>query len=125
MAEPHRIQRSRAKGWRLPEGAVIVTRPTKWGNPFTVAQCREAGFRGTDDEIAARVVEAFRVWLGPMWRANWDGPKSEAARNAILGSIDDLRGKDLACWCRLDQPCHADVLLRLANGPTCEEVAHG
>lgn len=120
---PVRIQRSRAKGWRMPEGAVYVGRPTRWGNPFTASQCREAGYRGTDAEISARVVEAFRVWLGPMWRNNWDGPKSESARNRVLGSIGDLRGKDLVCWCRLDQPCHADVLLEIANGPKCEEVS--
>ena len=31
---PQRIQRKRTKGWRMPEGAVYVGRPTKWGNPF-------------------------------------------------------------------------------------------
>ncbi len=119
---PHRVQLSRAKGWRMPPNTVRVDRATLWGNPFKVAQCREAGFRGSDDELAARCVEAFRVWLGPHWRINWDGPQSEAARRAILDNVMDLRGKNLACWCRPGAPCHADVLLERANPPffVCE-----
>lgn len=113
---PKRIQLSRAKGWRMPAGAVKVDRSTKWGNPFTVAQCREAGYRGSDEQLAARCVEAFRVWLGPMWRCNWDGAESEAARGKILDNIHELRGRDLACWCPPGLPCHADVLLEIANG---------
>ena len=114
-----RIQLSRAKGWRMPENAVNCARgPGRiFGNPFTVADCREAGYRGTDEEVAARCVEAFRVWLGPMWRNNWQGPESEAARNKILLGLEGLRGKNLACWCKPGTPCHADVLLELANAP--------
>ena len=112
---PARIQLSRAKGWRMPPNTVKVDRSTKWGNPFTVAGCREAGYLGTDAEIAARCVEAFRVWLGPLWRNNWQGPDSEAARSAILDNIADLRGKNLACWCPPGSPCHADILLEIAN----------
>jgi hypothetical protein len=112
---PKRIQLKRTKGWRLPTGAVSVARPTIWGNPFRIDQCREAGFRGTDADLRARCVEAFRVWLGPHWRMNWDGEESETARARIIQHLSVLRGKDLACWCPLDQPCHADVLLRLAN----------
>jgi hypothetical protein len=120
---PERIQLRRTRGWRLPAGAVVVARPTKWGNPFTVAGCREAGYRGTDEQIAARCVEAYRVWLkSPHWRVNWDGPESEHARASILAGLPALRGKDLACWCRLDAPCHADVLLEIANSPVCEAV---
>ena len=115
---PMRIQLSRAKGWRMPENTVNVARgPGRiWGNPFTVADCRDAGFRGTEAELSARCVEAFRVWLGPMWRNNWQGPESEAARGAILSRLSELRGKNLACWCPPGCPCHADVLLEIANG---------
>lgn len=112
---PDRIQLSLAKGWRMPPNTVKVDRSTKWGNPFTVAGCRAAGLQGTDAAIAARCVEAFRVWLGPMWRANWDGPESEAPRAAILDNISELRGKNLACWCPPGAPCHADILLEIAN----------
>jgi Domain of unknown function (DUF4326) len=113
--KPIRIQRKRTKGWAMPENTVCVDRSTRWGNPFTVENCRDAGYKGTDSEVAKRCVGAFKVWLGPMWRNNWDGEDSERQRANILDHIDDLRGKNLACWCKLDQPCHADVLLELAN----------
>lgn len=112
---PQRIQLSRRNGWRKPPGAVNCARPSKWGNPFTPADCREAGFTGTDDEIKQRCVDAFRVWIGPHWRENWDGPESEARRKAILESLGELRGKDLCCWCKPTDACHCDVLLELAN----------
>jgi len=112
---PERVQRKRAKGYRLPLNTICVTRPGVFGNPFTPAGCREAGFTGTDDEISRRCVEAFRVWLGPHWRNNWDGPESEAARSALLARLPELRGKNLACWCSLGKACHADVLLEWAN----------
>lgn len=89
MAE--RVQLRRAKGWRKPEGAVVVNRATKWGNPFKV------GVDGTLEEC----VEKFRRWL-PTSGLN---PR-------------ELRGKDLACFCPLDGPCHADVLLEAANRET-------
>jgi Domain of unknown function (DUF4326) len=84
---PTRIQLRRTRGWRKPPGAVVVSRPGRWGNPFPVV----GGDRAT-------AVEQYRAWL----------PTS---------GLDpaELRGRDLACWCPLDQPCHADVLLREAN----------
>jgi hypothetical protein len=107
----------------MPEGAVYVGRPTKWGNPFAKPDAIESGY-ATEETWRAFVVECFHDWLGPSHSGRdwWQGPKSDNARAAILGSIGSLRGKDLACWCRLDQPCHADVLLEIANGPRCEEV---
>ena len=113
---PIRIQLSRAKGWKMPPNTVKVSRPTIWGNPFRADQCREVGYRGTDAEIAARCVGAFRAWLGPYWRNNWDGPESKAAREVTLSRPPELRGKNLACWCKPGQPCHADALLEVANG---------
>ena len=74
IAQPIRVQLRRTKGWRMPVNTVTVARPTKWGNPFMVNECREAGFQGTDQQIASRCVEAFRTWLcTPYWRTNWDG----------------------------------------------------
>jgi hypothetical protein len=104
MAEqmkPQRIQRKRTKGWRMPDGAVYVGRPTIWGNPYSVKGAREAGYIGTDAELAAMCVGEYR--------------------SQAIGClpIQELRGKDLACWCPIDQPCHADVLLELANAPIC------
>jgi hypothetical protein len=115
-AQPIRVQLRRTKGWRMPANTISVARPGKFGNPFKVNECREAGFQGTDQQIASRCVEAFRTWLcTPYWRINWDGDEAEASRSAMLDGLPTLRGKNLACWCRLDQPCHADVLLKLAN----------
>ena len=102
---PKRVQRKRTRGWRMPAGAVYVGRGSKWGNPHTVADC------GSHFEAVARYVHAFSddldqwAWLGETCR--------------------ELKGRDLACWCPLDSPCHADVLLTLANNPEAirDEVA--
>ena len=137
MTAPIRLQLSRRKGFNLQAAsraangleAVNVARPSKWGNPFVVSECRDAGFTGTDSELAVRCVDAFRAWVDtPYWSENWSGGESEARRAAIRAALQALRGKNLACWCKLaDQhgayvPCHADVLLSLANRLSCEEV---
>ena len=96
-----RIQRKRTKGWQMPEGAVYVGRPTKWGNPFKAGE--EIPFlpgRRVADNRHAASLYAGHAPLQPLLRA--------AAR-------DELKGRDLACWCPLDQPCHADTLLEIAN----------
>jgi hypothetical protein len=97
-----RIRLSRARGWRLPEGAMVVARPTRFGNPFRV------GDPGVPD--AATAVALFRRALasGALAREH-PAFAPESVRAA-------LRGHDLACWCPLEQPCHADALLELANG---------
>jgi hypothetical protein len=114
---PKRIQRRRTKGWRLPPNTVVVDRTSRFGNPFTAKDCRAAGFQGTDEEIKARCVEAFRVWLGPFWYENWQGEESKRRRQAILNGLPRLRGKDLACFCKEGEVCHGDVLIELANKP--------
>jgi hypothetical protein len=114
---PTRVQLSRAKGWRMPENTVSVARPTVFGNPFTVEAAREVGYRGDDDALRDMCVRSFRLWLGDR-EAFWSGPDAEARRAAILSRLPSLRGKNLACWCKLGSPCHADVLLELANKET-------
>lgn len=90
---PRRLQRSRHKGAHLPPGAVVVTRPTKWGNPHPLSLGRaESVRRYRDDLVAGRL--AIRT--------------EDVQR--------ELRGRDLACYCPVDGPCHADVLLEVANG---------
>ena len=86
--KPKRIQRKRTKGWRMPPNAVYVGRPTKWGNPY------RAGDPGIPDSWTAKC--CYR-------------------NHAATLDVSELRGKDLACWCSLDKPCHADVLLEIAN----------
>lgn len=101
---PERIQLSRAKGWQMPANTVAVARPSKWGNPFKI----------TEERGPREAVMAYRIWLGV------DGCDAgvPARKAAILEALSDLRGKNLACWCKLGTPCHADVLLELANRPT-------
>lgn len=96
---PQRIQLRRTKGWRKPECAVSVARFGRWGNPFRV------GSPGVPDAAAA--VRVYRDYAN-----HAVGLKADARR--------ELAGRDLACWCPLDQPCHADVLLEIANTPTKE-----
>lgn len=103
IGTPRRIQRKRAKGWRMPEGAVYIGRPTVWQNPF--------GPRGSAASIPcddpAEAVRLHREMVA----------EECTARRRVPNYIMALRGKTLACWCREDQPCHGDILLRLANGP--------
>lgn len=122
MTAPQRIQLRRTKGWRLPEGAVVVARPTRWGNPFVVGESvvrdselwpylvlpgeSEAGLTGlTSVKITSRshAVRLYEWWV-------IDQPA------LMLSMRTDLSGRDLACWCPPVQPCHAGVLLALANG---------
>jgi hypothetical protein len=91
---PKRIQLKRVKGWRKPPGAVVCARPSIWGNPYKVEQWGQEG-----------AVKAFEAWLE--WHPN--------GRAMAHFAKEILRGKDLCCWCRLDQPCHVDALLRAAN----------
>lgn len=119
---PQRIQRRRTRGWRMPEGAVYVGRGSKWGNPFRVGNIEEFGEVPTAEE-AVSLFE--RWWTTPAkFVIPWPPP---------LEDLLELRGKDLACWCRIDLPCHADVLLKLAEryaqfraeNPQCFEDSPG
>lgn len=117
-----RIQRKRTKGWRMPPGAVYVGRPTKWGNPFAVGEV-------VDDDLLPFVHEMFpatrnltrlRLYSHAGAAALYDRWIIEVP--ALMLSVrDELEGRDLACWCPLldnvglPRPCHADVLLELAN----------
>jgi hypothetical protein len=108
---PIRIQRSRAKGWRMPENTVYVGRPSWLGNDWTM---RDAAIRRIRDPRKQRewAVEAFKADVA----ASYDVPGTRWHRDRIAA----LRGKNLACWCPLNQPCHADVLLEIANSVTAK-----
>ena len=117
---PKRIQRQRTKGWRMPEGAVYVGRPTKWGNPFAIGTVinRIAMGRSVIAEVKVinreQAAEAYRQWLDgrPMLHGGHDLAPPPPSKGDIR---ERLRGLNLACWCPLDQACHADVLLEVAN----------
>jgi len=107
---PQRIQLSRAKGWRKPPNTVVVSRPSKWGNPY-----RLAAWNKPTAATRAVLVALFRRDLRSTITDPWGSAHTLEFRT-IAESLPELTGKNLACWCPLDQPCHADVLLELANG---------
>jgi hypothetical protein len=115
---PQRIQRRRTKGWRMPEGAVYVGRPTVYGNPFRIA----VPFCGpTIDQVNTprQAVAKFRLWIGldSLHPLMWDAALI-VAHVKLKAALQrgDLTGRDLVCWCPPAQACHADVLLEIANG---------
>lgn len=116
MAWPVRLQLSRRKGFdlqalsRATNGlpALRVTRPGPWGNPFVIAEvAAELGVaaQAAHDEAIVRC----RRWLAGTLTLPGVEPPDPAELRAALG------GKNLACWCRLEDRCHADLLLTLAN----------
>jgi len=119
---PKRIQRKPMKGWRMPEGAVYVGSPTKWGNPFWHAK----QFVGLTASLNC-YRDAIHGWNGPeRFTELGDGPDLIAyddhcdwvkrfGCHPVEVIRQELCGKDLVCWCPLDQPCHADILLEIAN----------
>lgn len=134
MSKPKRIQRRRTKGWKMPENCVCVTRPGKFGNPYW----HIAKFHGPE-----KAVEAFRMTATGVWNPtimnqypiSYYDDHCEWLKSIVMHPLDfitcELCGKDLACWCALCEnhkdglplgekcsdcaPCHADVLLELAN----------
>ena len=123
---PIRIQRQRRKGWRMPANTVYVGRPTIWGNPILVSEATTAKdatrtYRRllktySQAQIMRAIKNAETGEESPL-----DGIGMIVWRNTILRRLPELRGKNLACWCPLVDkdgnpvPCHADVLLELAN----------
>jgi hypothetical protein len=114
-AQPRRVQRRRTAGWRRPENTVIVTRPSRFGNPFKLATGRELGY----EQPREAAVEFFRLWLAGD-RFMWQAEEADPRREQILAGLPSLRGKDLACYCPEGSTCHADVLLAKANLPEAE-----
>lgn len=130
---PHRVQLSRQKGWRKPDNTVVVARPSKFGNPFTIGSFKQV--RGGRREFSVSVMggirsyiqsqryarqiatDEYRAWLAKSTLDPYAHHWTLIERHAyVTEHLHELRGKNLACWCPLDQPCHADVLLEIANG---------
>lgn len=110
---PIRIQRKRTKGWKMPPNTVYVGRPGKWGNPFKVGDTVKNHF-GTEFKIETveGAINCYRNLVLIKLNPGFILGHGELVMNADLS---ELKGKDLACWCKEGQPCHADVLLELAN----------
>jgi hypothetical protein len=91
-----------------------VARPSRFGNPFTITGAADAGWPFPQRAI----VDLYRDWLA----GTFDGVgdvyligQSTYDRTWVRAHLPDLRGRDLACFCDLHSPCHADVLIDLAN----------
>lgn len=102
----------------MPPNTVSVCRPGKWGNRWRVGDIvqrfsAEKICETFTIETAAQAVACFREDM----EQHLANPK---ARASIRAALDELRGKNIACFCGLDQPCHGDVLLDLSNAPICE-----
>lgn len=108
---PERIVLSRKKGWRMPPNTKKVDRSTRWGNPFNATQVAHTFYHTIPMPIVYfnappgldRCIDLYIAYLFGVLKHQPD-------------FLEPLRGKDLACWCKAGAPCHADILLRLANG---------
>jgi hypothetical protein len=99
-ARPQRVQLKRSAGWKMPANTVKVDRTTRWGNPFTAADC---------GSVANAVAQHGRWMRGEIAAPGGaEPPPAEAIRAA-------LAGRNLACWCPANGPCHAELLLAIAN----------
>jgi hypothetical protein len=125
---PVRIQLRRTKGWRKPAGAIVVSRPSKWGNPYRVGSCsrvecydKRQHWHAYDNAGNSSGCYTERRWAAEcavnLYSVRALGPA------LCLAVFEELQGHDLACWCPLTNddgsrfPCHADYLLGLADGP--------
>jgi len=112
---PKRLQRKRAKGWRKPRNSVIVDRTSRWGNPFIPGEpvprdtrldvLMEAGIESIHELLT--IGECLRLYRAHI--------ESMIRRNPKQFNLDELRGKDILCFCPEGAACHGDVLMELAN----------
>jgi hypothetical protein len=90
VSSPKRLQRKNYME-AIPQGAKVVHRPSRWGNPFSV---KEHG--------RSQAIQLYETWV-----------QQKIADGRL--NIAELIGFDLVCFCRPDEACHADVLLRLVK----------
>lgn len=110
---PIRIQRKRTAGWKMPPNTVYVGRPGDLGNPFPVDVYGQEG--ATDRHRRWITGNMSMLELSQCSTCHQGDISLVTLRQIAQTLIARLRGKNLACWCALDKPCHADVLLELAN----------
>ncbi len=109
---PRRVQLQRGKGWRMPPNTRKVDRSTVFGNPFDSVKY------GIDDAVRMHHEWLTGAMTDEQIEARYPCLVAKhliARRRRVLASLHQLRGMNLACWCSPSQPCHADLLLELAN----------
>ena len=129
---PKRIKRSRKKGWRKPDNAVIVDRTSRWGNPFKkvgdMIYCDASHRRKVLDKwvffdgpfpeanIQQMLVDLYAAWVfDELPKPGVVGHMMKPCPYGMSDIIRELKGKDLVCFCSLNKPCHSQVLLEIAN----------
>ena len=116
--KPQRMQLSRHAGFNLQAAsqalnglpAKRVTRPGKWGNPFTIDDTAKK-YRLDADAAQIKAVELCSQWL----RGKLDPKLSPGAPPTRSEIRAELKGHNLACWCKPGTPCHSEVLFEIAN----------
>lgn len=123
---PIRIQRKRVKGWKKPEGCINVSRPSKYSNPYKLSGDMIYGYAGHRRTILnpwifievvgaitanERLIKLFEDWV--------NGSEEHDIITCPYTIEDikrELKGRNLMCFCKEGEICHADVLLKIANG---------
>ena len=124
--KPQRIQLSRRKGWSMPENTVRVARPGPYGNKFAIGHhYRRGGLQIPRMWLSAIYIEAFDGYQDDSYTTIRSSAEAVEWFTWYLQTLSrdslerqylaPLRGKNLACWCAIGSPCHADILLELAN----------
>lgn len=128
---PVRVKRERKGGWKMPPNTVYVGRGSKWGNPFKIIEVANNEWHvvakendtwhvllktDNQDEALNFSLKSYQYWLMPYTHKEGDIEKFYQSTAVYESIVLELKGKNLACWCPLDKKCHADILLRLANG---------
>ena len=120
---PKRIQRKRTKGWRAPEGTINCTRPSRFGNPFKIGHWYAKGdATGHSGPFSLVYTESLIAPHSTRFKKINSAEEALAWYRWYLSAINmndrirrELGGHDLMCWCGLDDPCHVDILLEIAN----------
>lgn len=110
---PERIQLRRTRGWRLPPNTKVVSRPSRYGNPYRV------GAPGIPDKATAVALLEKHIELSTISPALPSGELVPGLGIPDYPSVEEIRrdlgGWNLACWCGASDPCHVDVVLPIAN----------
>lgn len=122
MIQPIRIQRKRTRGWKMPENTVSVTRPGHFGNPFKVGHRYKWGGLGRSGIDTLMIYmesyvedKRFTTIESNQQAIEWYEIYLEKYPELVEKIKMELKGKNLACFCSLENDCHADILLKIAN----------
>ncbi len=131
MTAPVRLRLSRARAFDLQAlsiatnglRCVVVARPGFWGNPFTVTQHMRPGATVGGSRLHGYLAVPSVEDAIACFRAMMTLPADPGQRaHEMRAHLHELRGHNLACWCKMGAPCHADVLLQLASAGSTDGI---